>query len=85
MTAFASHAVSPRTYVPQDQLYVWAMVNPTAPTLVGEVSLSALVKDCATFVYTPQWWHFALRTCSRSPRGRAVVASGALRRCKSSP
>ncbi|MBL5979350.1 type II toxin-antitoxin system HipA family toxin [Comamonas sp. NyZ500] len=54
------NAVSPRTYVPQDQLYVWAMVNPAAPTLVGEVSLSQLVADCATFTYTQDWWNFAL-------------------------
>ncbi|KGG93784.1 MULTISPECIES: type II toxin-antitoxin system HipA family toxin [Comamonas] len=54
------NAVSPRTYVPQDQLYVWAMVNPAAPTLVGELSLSQLVADCATFTYTPDWWNFAL-------------------------
>ncbi|KGH05250.1 hypothetical protein [Comamonas thiooxydans] len=52
--------VSPRSYVPQDQLYVWAMVNPAAPTLVGEVSLSQLVADCATFTYTQDWWNFAL-------------------------
>ncbi|WP_039048921.1 type II toxin-antitoxin system HipA family toxin [Comamonas thiooxydans] len=52
--------VSPRTYVPQDQLYVWAMVNPAAPTLVGELSLSQLVADCATFTYTQDWWNFAL-------------------------
>lgn len=54
------NAVSPRSYVPQDQLYVWAMVNPAAPTLVGELSLSQLVADCATFTYTPDWWNFAL-------------------------
>lgn len=60
MTQPAIPAVSPRTYVPQDQLYVWAMVNPAAPTLVGEVSLSQLVADCATFIYTPEWWNFAL-------------------------
>ena len=54
------NAVSPRTYVPQDQLYVWAMVNPAAPTLVGELSLSQLVADCATFTYTQDWWNFAL-------------------------
>jgi len=54
------NAVSPRTYAPQDQLYVWAMVNPAAPTLVGEVSLSQLVADCATFTYTQDWWNFAL-------------------------
>ncbi|UUE95329.1 type II toxin-antitoxin system HipA family toxin [Comamonas thiooxydans] len=52
--------VSPRSYVPQDQLYVWAMVNPAAPTLVGELSLSQLVADCATFTYTQDWWNFAL-------------------------
>ena len=60
MTQPTIPAVSPRTYVPQDQLYVWAMVNPAAPTLVGEVSLSQLVADCATFTYTPDWWNFAL-------------------------
>ena len=60
MTRSAIHAVSPRNYVPQDQLYVWAMVNPAAPTLVGEVSLSQLMADCATFTYTSDWWNFAL-------------------------
>lgn len=60
MTQPAIPAVSPRTYVPQDQLYVWAVVNPAAPTLVGEVGLSQLVADCATFTYTPDWWNFAL-------------------------
>lgn len=60
MTQPAIPNVSPRTYAPQDQLYVWAMVNPAAPTLVGEVSLSQLVADCATFTYTPDWWNFAL-------------------------
>ena len=54
------NTVSPRTYVPQDQLYVWAMVNPASPTLVGELSLSQLVADCATFTYTQDWWNFAL-------------------------
>ncbi len=54
------NAVLPSTYVPQDQLYVWAMVNPAAPTLVGEVSRSQLVADSATFSYTPDWWNFAL-------------------------
>ena len=56
----AANTVSPRSYAPQDQLYVWAMVNPAAPTLVGEVSLSQLVADCATFTYTPDWLNFAL-------------------------
>ncbi len=60
MTPSHVNAVSPRTYMPQDRLYVWAMVNPKAPTLVGEVSLSRLVADCATFSYAPDWWHFAL-------------------------
>ena len=46
-------AVSARSYVPQDQLYVWAMLNPGAPTLVGELGLSQLVSDCATFTYVP--------------------------------
>lgn len=53
-------AITPRTYVPQDSLYVWALVNPAVPTLVGEVNLSRLVVDCATFTYTPDWWNFAL-------------------------
>lgn len=60
MTPPYIHAVTPRTYVPQDPLYVWAMVNPKAPTLVGEVGLSRLVADCATFSYAPGWWNFAL-------------------------
>ena len=60
MTTAAIPAVSARTYVPQDQLYVWAMVNPAAPTLAGTVSLSQLVADCATFSYAPDWWNFAL-------------------------
>lgn len=60
MTRPAVNEVSPRTYVPQNQLYVWAMINPAAPTLVGEVSLSQLVADCATFTYAPDWWNFAL-------------------------
>ncbi len=53
-------AVTPHNYVPQDRLYVWALVNPAQPTLVGEVRLSQLVADCATFTYDPQWWHFPL-------------------------
>ena len=52
--------ITPRTYVPQDQLYVWALVNSEQPTLVGELRLSQLVADCATFTYDPQWWHFPL-------------------------
>lgn len=52
--------ITPRTYVPQDQLYVWALVNPEQPKLVGELRLSQLVADCATFTYDSQWWHFPL-------------------------
>lgn len=52
--------ISPATYVPQDRLYVWALVNPISPMLVGELGLSELVADCATFRYDPQWWHFPL-------------------------
>ncbi|MDO9196552.1 type II toxin-antitoxin system HipA family toxin [Rhodoferax sp.] len=55
-----ANGVSPRTYVPQDQLYVWVLVDPSNPTLVGEVKLSQLVSDCATFAYAPQWWNFSL-------------------------
>ncbi len=47
------NTVSPRTYAHQDRLYVWAMLNPGAPTLVGELGLSQLVSDCATFTYVP--------------------------------
>lgn len=53
-------AVIPHNYVPQDQLYAWALVNPAQPMLVGELRLSQLVADCATFAYAPQWWNFAL-------------------------
>lgn len=52
--------VDPRTYVPQDRLYLWALVNPSKPVLVGELGLSQLVSDCATFVYAPGWWNFPL-------------------------
>ncbi len=52
--------IHPRTYAPQDQLTVWALVNPAAPTLVGELQLSQLVADCANFTYDPGWWQFPL-------------------------
>ena len=52
--------VSPSTYVPQDPLYVWALVNPAQPALVGELRLSQLVADCATFTYEALWWNFPL-------------------------
>lgn len=48
------------SYQPQDTLYVWALVNPAAPTLVGELRLSQLVPDCATFAYDAAWWNFPL-------------------------
>ena len=47
--------ITPHTYVPQDQLYVWALVNPAQPVLVGELRLSQLVADCATFAYNANW------------------------------
>jgi serine/threonine-protein kinase HipA len=56
----SANGINPRIYVPQDKLYVWALVDPTNPTLVGEVSLSSLVSDCATFAYAPEWWNFPL-------------------------
>ncbi len=55
-----AHGVDPLTYQPQDQLYFWALVDPSNPVLVGEVSLSRLVADCAIFNYAPAWWNFAL-------------------------
>ena len=55
-----AHGINPHTYVPQDRLYVWALVDPANPTLVGEVRLSQLVPDCATFAYAPEWWNFPL-------------------------
>ena len=52
--------VDPRTYVPQDTLYVWALVDPTNPALVGEVRLSQLEVNRAIFRYAPAWWNFPL-------------------------
>ena len=40
-----AHGVDPRTYVPQDKLYVWALVDPSNPTLVGAVDLSQIESD----------------------------------------
>lgn len=60
MTKFINNGVSPRTYAPKDKLYVWMILNPKMPTLVGEVSLSKLVPDCATFTYASDWWNFNL-------------------------
>lgn len=55
-----AQGIDPLTYQPQDQLYVWALVDPSNPVLVGEVSLSRSVADCAIFTYAPAWWNFAL-------------------------
>lgn len=52
--------IQPGGYVPQDQLYVWALVNPANPVLVGTLRLSPLVPDCAVFSYAPSWWNFPL-------------------------
>lgn len=52
--------ITPASYVPQDRLYLWALVNPAAPTLVGELGLSALQPDCATFAYDATWWQLPL-------------------------
>lgn len=52
--------IQPGSYVPQDQLYVWALVNQANPVLVGTLRLSPLVPDCAVFSYAPSWWNFPL-------------------------
>ncbi|WP_027995917.1 type II toxin-antitoxin system HipA family toxin [Simplicispira psychrophila] len=52
--------VTPRSYQPQDTLYLWTLINPASPVLTGAVSLSALVPNCATFTYAADWWQFAL-------------------------
>jgi serine/threonine-protein kinase HipA len=52
--------VDPRSYVPQDTLYAWMLVDPANPTLVGEVRLSQLNVNRAIFRYTPTWWNFPL-------------------------
>lgn len=53
-------SITAASYVPQDRLYLWALVNPALPTLVGELRFSELVPDCASFSYDPSWWQFAL-------------------------
>ena len=60
MTANPAQGIDPRTYQPQDSLFVWALIDPANPVLVGEVSLSQVVADCANFSYAPVWWNFAL-------------------------
>ena len=39
--------VDPRSYVPQDTLFVWMLVEPAHPMLVGEVRLSQLDMNMA--------------------------------------
>lgn len=83
MPSRAPNTIHPRSYVPQDQLYLWALVNPERPTLVGTLGLSQLVADCATFSYAPQWQFFDLsedlpriqgQTFSAGERGSAPGA-----------
>lgn len=52
--------ITPSSYVPQDELYVWTLVNPASPVLTGSVRLSQLVANCAAFTYAADWWAFAL-------------------------
>lgn len=47
-------------YIPQDELHLWMLVDPSAPTRVGTLRLSQLVADCATFAYDEAWWQFPL-------------------------
>lgn len=53
-------SITPASYTPQDALFLWALVNPKTPTLVGELRLSQLVPDCATFAYDAAWWQLPL-------------------------
>lgn len=66
--------IAPSTYVPQDQPYVWALVNPMSPMLVGELGLSSLVPDCATFTYDAQWRYFPLSEDLPLLHGQAFTA-----------
>ena len=52
--------VDPRIDVPQDTLFVWMLVDPAHPMLVGEVRLSQLEVNRAIFSYAPTWWNFPL-------------------------
>jgi serine/threonine-protein kinase HipA len=56
----SQRSITAASYVPQDSLFLWALVNPSSPTLVGELGLSALVPDCATFAYDASWWQLPL-------------------------
>ncbi len=53
-------SITPARYIPQDALFLWALVNPKTPTLVGELGLSQLVPDCVTFAYDAAWWQLPL-------------------------
>ncbi|KQM70060.1 type II toxin-antitoxin system HipA family toxin [Xylophilus sp. Leaf220] len=66
--------IDPRSFPPQDHLYLWALVNPAAPTLVGEIGLSQLVADCAVFAYDPAWWQFPLSEDLPLGHGQAFTA-----------
>lgn len=67
-------AITPRSYVPQDTLYLWALVNAARPTLVGTLGLSQLVADCATFSYSPEWQFFDLSEDLPRIQGQAFTA-----------
>ena len=55
-----TRSITPASYTPQDALFLWALVNPKTPTLVGELGLSQLVPDCVTFAYDAAWWQLPL-------------------------
>ena len=52
--------ITPHAYVPQDELYIWMLVNPANPVLTGSVSLSQLIPNCAAFTYAADWSAFPL-------------------------
>lgn len=53
-------SIQAATYEPQDTLYAWALLLPGEPVLLGQIGLSSVVPDCATFSYAPSWQEFAL-------------------------
>lgn len=67
--------LEPHRYVPQEALFLWALVNPAQPVLVGELGLSALVAEGATFAYAPGWWHFPLSEDLPLLQGHRFTAS----------
>ena len=66
--------VLPGSYQPQDTLFLWMLVNLEHPTLVGELGLSQLVPDCASFTYDPAWWNFALSEDLPMVQGQTFTA-----------